>query len=101
MYFMAVWGIVKTTDNPLNTDTRYNDTIRYNDNLTVTKSTLKRKYSVTNYARILYLVLTKKNIYFGYLLESPQAILTNIQNICSMRGNKNKPRPFLHINLLI
>ena len=35
---------------------------------------------VKNYARILYLIL-KRNICFGYLLESP---LTNIQNIRSV-----------------
>ena len=28
---------------------------------------------------------TSRNIYFAYLLESPDAIQTNIQNACSMR----------------
>ena len=45
------------TDNTLFTDTLYNDEIRYNDNLTVTKPSLKRKQIVTNYARIVYLIL--------------------------------------------
>ena len=58
------------TNNPLYTDTRYNDKIRYDDNLTVTKPSLKRSQLVTNYARILYLILLR-NICFGCLLESP------------------------------
>ena len=45
------------TNNPLYTDTRYNDKIHYNDNLPVTKPLLKRLQLVTNYARILYLIL--------------------------------------------
>ena len=50
---------MQCTDNPLNTDTQYNDKIHYNDNLTVTKPLLKRKQLVTNYVRILYLILKK------------------------------------------
>ena len=57
---------IDNTDNPLYTDIRYNDKIRYNDNLTVTKSSLKREQLVTNYARILYLIL-KKNPYVLYI----------------------------------
>ena len=63
------------TDDPLYTDTRYNNKIRYNDNLTaVKKPLLKRQHLVTNYARILYLILSR-NICFGYLLELPQSSL--------------------------
>ena len=61
---------VHTTDNPLYTDTRFNDKIRQNDNLNVTKPSQKRKRLVSNYTRILYLLL-QRNICFGYLLESP------------------------------
>ena len=43
---------------------------------------------------------TSRSIYFEYLLESPMAILTNIQNIF-LRENKNKKMSFLHIILLI
>ena len=45
------------TDNPFYTDIRYNDKIRYNDNLVVLKPSLKRYQLVTNFARILYLIL--------------------------------------------
>ena len=47
-------------------------------------------------------IKSSSNTCFGYLSESPQreAILTKVQNICSM-GNKNKTRPFLHIILSI
>ena len=58
------------TDNPFYTDIRYNDRIRYDDNLTVTKP-LKSCQLVTNYTRILCLII-KRNICFGYVLESPQ-----------------------------
>ena len=62
---------ITCTDNPFYTDTRYNNKNRYNDNLTITKPSLKRWQFVTNCARILYLIL-KRNMCFGYLLESPE-----------------------------
>ena len=46
---------IKTTHNPLHTDTRYNDKIHYNDSLTVSKPSLKKK-------RISHKLC--KNIYF-------------------------------------
>ena len=44
------------TNDPLYTDARYNDIIRY-DILNVTKPSPKRKWLVTNYTRLLYLLL--------------------------------------------
>ena len=64
---------IKHTVNPLYTDTRYNDKIRYNENLNVTKPSLKKRRLMRNYAK-----KSSSNIYFGYLLESPQ------------RGDSNK-----------
>ena len=60
------------TDNPLYTDTRYNNKICYNDNLTVTIS--------HKLCRNIELNTSKKQMFWIFLRE---AILTNIQNICS------------------
>ena len=56
---VLIWIPVFTLgiDNLLYTDTRYNNKICYNDNLTVKKPSLKRYQLVTNYAKILYLIL--------------------------------------------
>ena len=60
-YKRLMQGLLMSTNNIqialFFTDTRYKDKIRKNDNLTVTKPSVKRKKLVTNYARLLYLIL--------------------------------------------
>ena len=72
-------NVITSTVNPLYTDIRHNDIIRYKRNLTGTKVTGGQKLC----KKIEF--NTSRSINFENLLESPQAILTNIQNICFIR----------------
>ena len=46
------------------------------------------------------IINTSSNICFEYLFESPPLGDSNISKTYVLWGNKNKTKPFLHINLL-
>ena len=78
-------SLTYNTVNPLYTDTRHNDKVRYNDNLNVTKPLLKRWRLMRNYAKTLHNIFKQHMFWIFVRIASEEAILTYIQNICSMR----------------
>ena len=76
------WLISHYTVNPLYNDTRYNDKVCYNDNLNVTKPLLKLMVTVNE--KLCKNIALKLQATYILNICLTEAILTNIQNICSM-----------------